>query len=72
LGIKSLFLPGLLVVVPFVLVLKQPDLGTALVIALIAASMVLFIGVERKIIVAGLILLAISVPIGWKYVMTRS
>jgi rod shape determining protein RodA len=69
LGFKSLLLPALLVAVPFVLVLKQPDLGTALVIALIAGSMVLFIGVERKIIIGGLIVLAVSVPLGWKYVL---
>jgi rod shape determining protein RodA len=69
LGIRSLLLPGLLVGIPFVLVLKQPDLGTALVIVMVAASMILFVGVEKKLIVAGLVVLALSAPLAWKYAL---
>jgi len=39
---------GLLVALPFALVVVQPDLGTAGVIVLIAASMILFAGMGRK------------------------
>lgn len=69
LGFKSLLLPGLFLAVPFVLVLKQPDLGTALVTLMIAASMILFMGVERKIIVATLVVVAVSAPLAWKYTL---
>jgi rod shape determining protein RodA len=38
-GLKDLFVPFLIVGVPFLLVLKQPDLGTALLLFLVAASL---------------------------------
>jgi rod shape determining protein RodA len=54
LGLGSLIMPGLLLAVPAFLVLKQPDLGTALVIGLIAASFL----VVAKVRVASLLWLA--------------
>ncbi|MFH1262804.1 MAG: rod shape-determining protein RodA [Pseudomonadota bacterium] len=69
LGIRGLLIPGLLVVVPFGLVLKQPDLGTALVILMTALAMILFIGVERRIIAVALVLTALSAPLVWKYAL---
>jgi rod shape determining protein RodA len=41
LGLRDLVVPGLLVAVPCVLVLRQPDLGTTLLIALISGTFVL-------------------------------
>jgi len=49
--IRDLIRPAALVLVPFVLIVKQPDLGTALLVVLIAASMTLFVGIERKSLV---------------------
>ena len=46
--ILDLVKAGLLVGLPFLLVVIQPDLGTAGVILLTAASMILFAGVGRK------------------------
>ncbi|MEW6113384.1 MAG: rod shape-determining protein RodA [Thermodesulfobacteriota bacterium] len=46
--ILDLVKAGLLVALPFLLVVVQPDLGTAGVILLTAASMILFAGVGRK------------------------
>ena len=37
-----------LTTIPFVLIVKQPDLGTAMLIVLIAASMTLFVKIERR------------------------
>ena len=48
LTIKDLVKPALLLIVPFLLVAKEPDLGTALVFALIFTSMVLVIKVNTK------------------------
>ena len=47
-GLQHLAVPALLTLVPAVLVLKQPDLGTALVITSIGATMILFAGVRWK------------------------
>jgi len=49
LGFLDLWRPLLLVAVPVGLVLIQPDLGTAVVIALVALGMILFVGVARKV-----------------------
>lgn len=45
----DLLKPLVLVAIPVGLVLIQPDLGTAVVIALIAACMILFVGVARNV-----------------------
>ena len=49
LGLLDLWRPLLLVAVPVGLVLIQPDLGTAVVIALVALGMILLVGVARKV-----------------------
>ena len=41
-GIKDLVLPGLLMGIPVGLIMLQPDLGTAMIIALTFGSMMLF------------------------------
>ena len=52
-----------LVLVPVIFVATQPDLGTAIVLLLVAFSMVLFVGLSKKIwtAIGGLVL--ISVPL---------
>jgi rod shape determining protein RodA len=52
-----------LVLVPVIFVATQPDLGTAIVLLLVALSMVLFVGLSKKIwtAIGGLVL--ISVPL---------
>lgn len=52
-ALKELLVPAGLVVLPMVLVAIQPDLGTAGVIGLVAASMVVFGGVGRRAIAGG-------------------
>jgi rod shape determining protein RodA len=42
-GLKDLIKPGLLTAVPFVLILVQPDLGTALMLGILFVSMTLFV-----------------------------
>ncbi|MFZ7125302.1 MAG: rod shape-determining protein RodA [Desulfobacterales bacterium] len=63
-NIWGLRYPVLYVLVPFVLVLRQPDLGTAGLIGLIAASMTLFVKIERRslfIMVGGGLAMALPV-----------
>ncbi|MCP4623536.1 MAG: FtsW/RodA/SpoVE family cell cycle protein, partial [bacterium] len=43
-NISSLIMPGILILVPFVLVLKQPDLGTALVFCVMSFPMFFWAG----------------------------
>lgn len=65
LGSKELMQPILLVAGPVLLIMKQPDLGTATLVFLIAFSMLMFVGIRLSTFVS--ILLA-TIPIffaGW-------
>jgi rod shape determining protein RodA len=59
-----------LVLVPVIFVATQPDLGTAIVLLLVAFSMVLFVGLSKKIwtAIGGLVLISVPlVYLGAKY-----
>jgi len=57
--------PAILAAIPVLLVLIQPDLGTAGVIALIAVSMSLFAGISRRILLWAAGLLLAAIPFFW-------
>ncbi len=46
--IRDLIIPFILIAIPFFLIVKQPDLGTAMIIVIIAGSMTLYVKVERR------------------------
>ncbi|MFH2065220.1 MAG: rod shape-determining protein RodA [Pseudomonadota bacterium] len=46
--LKELLVPMFIVVIPFLLIVKQPDLGTALLIVLIASSITVYVKIERR------------------------
>ncbi|NTU60045.1 MAG: rod shape-determining protein RodA [Deltaproteobacteria bacterium] len=49
-GLRSLWLPGLAAGVPTALILLQPDLGTALLVVAVACAVVLFQGVQWRLL----------------------
>jgi rod shape determining protein RodA len=65
LTLRQLCIPMILTIIPFILIVKQPDLGTAMLILLISGSMTVFVKIERRsfayIIAAGLI----TIPTVW-------
>lgn len=67
--LRRLIVPGLIVAPLFLLILLQPDLGTAGVLFLVAASMVFFLKVHWQsmliVILAGLI----AVPVAYQFVL---
>ena len=65
--LRELFIPFLIVIVPFLLILKQPDLGTALIIIIISSSIILFIGVNWKSFAIALTGCLILIPIAWHF-----
>lgn len=67
LGIAELVLPFLYSAIPFALILKQPDLGTGLVVFATGIAMILFVGVRRKILITAFVLAAVSIPIVWEF-----
>jgi len=46
--LRDLIRPAVFVLIPFALIVRQPDLGTAMVVLLIAGSMTVFVKVERR------------------------
>ena len=65
--LKELLVPILIVIVPFLLILKQPDLGTALILIIIFISIVFFIGMNWKSFIIALSGGLILIPIGWHF-----
>jgi rod shape determining protein RodA len=60
LSLKDLIVPGIIALIPFILIAKQPDMGTAIIIFLIFASMVNFAKVGLKTLIG---IAAISLPL---------
>lgn len=54
-----------LTLIPVFLILKQPDLGTALVLTPVAVVGAFFAGIEWKHAAVGLLVLALLIPLGW-------
>jgi rod shape determining protein RodA len=63
--LKELLIPFLIMIVPFLLVMKQPDLGTALVLLIIFCSMSLFIGVNWKSLAVAATSGIMLMPLAW-------
>ena len=67
LSLKGLVWPSVLAFVPFILIAKQPDMGTAIIAFFIFASMVIFAKVRVKVLV-GIILVSLPlIPIAWRF-----
>lgn len=65
LGFRELALPLVFVAIPFLLVARQPDLGTALIYVILFVSIALFTGIARNVIIKISITLAVMAPIFW-------
>lgn len=63
--LRDLAIPFLLLGVPFALILKQPDLGTALMLCAIFLGIVFFVGVYWKSFLLGGGALILMAPLAW-------
>lgn len=63
--LKELIIPLLLTTIPFLLIVKQPDLGTAMILVLIAGSMTVFVKIERRTLIYIVISCIVTVPLVW-------
>ena len=69
-GLRDLIIPAALAAVPFLLVLKQPDLGTALIHGLIFVSVVALVRIRWQSLVGLFITAAIAAPIAYSRLET--
>jgi rod shape determining protein RodA len=62
---RELITPLIFTAIPFVLIGRQPDLGTAMVLALIAGSITLYVKIERRTLLLLIAGAALTVPMVW-------
>jgi rod shape determining protein RodA len=65
--LKDLLLPGILVLTPVALIIKQPDLGSGILVALVAATMILFVGVSWRTLATLALTLVLGSPFIWSF-----
>lgn len=63
----ALFLPLVLVLVPVALVLRQPDLGTAILLLAGSGGLMFIAGVSWKYFAAGIAAVGAALPIAWSF-----
>ncbi|MBD3840846.1 MAG: rod shape-determining protein RodA [Campylobacterales bacterium] len=68
-GLKDFFYFSFYILLPFVLIAKEPDLGTALVFLLVGYGVLFLIGINWKIIAFIVLILGISSPVIYTYLI---
>ncbi len=58
----KLVVPALMILLPFALVFKQPDLGTAILLALTGAAVMILAGLDMRVVAAGALAALVAVP----------
>ncbi len=66
---RRIAMASLFLIVPTLLVAKQPDLGTALLIAISGIFVLLLAGLRWKLVLGVIVLLAAAAPLVWNYLL---
>ena len=66
-ALKELYFPFLLLILPMILILKQPDLGTAILLFLIFFSVLLFVKIRWSSLLILVMVGASILPILWRF-----
>jgi len=69
LGLRDIALPLLFTFIPFILIVKQPDLGTGVIIVLTTLAILWFVGLKKSTYAVLLSFGAIAPFIAWKFLM---
>jgi rod shape determining protein RodA len=64
---KDILYPLGLILIPAVLIARQPDLGSAILVTLVGGSMILLVGVNWRTLLIGGIALVTAIPVAWPY-----
>ncbi len=67
LGLKEVFIVGIVCFPFFILTAMQPDLGTALIFVLIAATVIFFAGIKRSTLIFCVIFTLVLSFVGWNH-----
>ncbi len=66
-GLTHLLVPALMLAAPVALVLKQPDLGTGLILILITATLIFVSGLNWRVMAAVGLAATLAAPAAWHY-----
>ena len=69
-NLRELLIPAAIILLPTVLILKEPDLGTAVLFILIGGTIVIFSGVRKTTVVALVLMVALLIPISWQFILS--
>ena len=64
-GFRALAIPGIIMAIPAFLIFKQPDLGTALIMAIIFSVMAFVSGIRRNTLAVIIVSILIAIPAMW-------
>ncbi len=67
--LKDMLIPGALTLVPTMLIMRQPDLGTSLVLVLIFLSIAAITRIKRSHVIGTLAAAAVAIPILLQYIL---
>lgn len=67
--LKDLIIPGLILLFPLVLILAQPDLGTALILVFVFTSVMFLTHLKLRSLVTLVVTFVASAPIAWEYLL---
>ncbi len=68
--LKTYLIPFALVLMPVILVLKQPDLGTSIMLCMVSLSMIFVAGIAWRWLLAGFTGLLVFLPVAWAFLKT--
>lgn len=67
--LKDLVIPGLILAVPMALILLQPDLGTAMILAFIFGTIMVLTKLKLRSLLTLALAFALSAPLTWTYLL---
>lgn len=67
--IRDLIVPAIMLIIPVVLILKEPDLGTALIYILLFFTIMLMTKLKIKTLLILLLIGILTIPISWAYLL---
>ncbi len=66
-SLRSLVVPLLLLIIPFALVVRQPDLGTALMIVVGGVAVMFLAGVPAWLFIVSGVAITAAIPVAWQF-----
>ncbi len=67
--LSSVLFPIFITLVPFLLVLVQPDLGTAIILLIITGTLIFFSGISFKWIIVSIVMFTPAIPAIWFFIL---